>query len=280
MPQGRLRLLLPLATILSHLVTAPATTSVSNMPPLTSAPRSGCPSMCGDVSIPYPFGIGEGCAWPGADNFSVTCDHTYSPPTPYYYSVSKQSYEIINISVETGEMHIFSAFSYICFNSSNTTEAASGWQLNYTKSPFLVSPTRNQFTAIGGNTLAFMEGREDFSYYTGCVTSSITLEGAAGDGDDCTGLGCCQTMVAGSLSYVHMFWTNNLVRTPINNAWRYSPCGYAFLAEKGWYVPDYSIPSQNMSCVCIILVCLGHLFSYINKRLSLLLQVIVPCVTF
>jgi hypothetical protein len=220
--------------------------------------------MCGNVSIPYPFGIGKDCAWRGTGNFTVTCDHTYSPPRPLYYSVSKQSFEIINISVETGEMRIFSGFSYICFNSSNTTQVAAGWQLNYTKSPFLVSPTRNQFTAIGGSTLAFMEGREDFSYYTGCVTSSDTLEGAAQDGDDCTGLGCCQTMVAGNLSYVHMFWTNSLVKSPINNAWRYSPCGYAFLAEKGWYVPDYSIASQHVLCEHYISLFGPLIFLYIG----------------
>ncbi|GJN06041.1 hypothetical protein PR202_ga23726 [Eleusine coracana subsp. coracana] len=37
----------------------------------TSAQLGGCPTMCGNVSVPYPFGIGANCSLPG---FDLTCD--------------------------------------------------------------------------------------------------------------------------------------------------------------------------------------------------------------
>ncbi|CAN6234239.1 unnamed protein product [Urochloa humidicola] len=36
-----------------------------------------CPTQCGTVAVPYPFGISTGCSLPG---FDLTCDRTQSPP--------------------------------------------------------------------------------------------------------------------------------------------------------------------------------------------------------
>ncbi|CAL5033863.1 unnamed protein product [Urochloa decumbens] len=36
-----------------------------------------CPTRCGTVTVPYPFGISTGCSLPG---FGLTCDRTQSPP--------------------------------------------------------------------------------------------------------------------------------------------------------------------------------------------------------
>ena len=113
-------------------------------PPPSSAPlppgvaRPGCRDRCGNITVPYPFGIGDNCSWPGKD-FTVTCNDSFSPPRPYMGNV-----EITSISAETGEMWVFTLPSYICHDSENTTEPGSGTEssFNTTGTPFLISPTQ------------------------------------------------------------------------------------------------------------------------------------------
>ncbi|KAG8090410.1 hypothetical protein GUJ93_ZPchr0011g27263 [Zizania palustris] len=213
---------------------------------VTSAQQPSCPSECGGVSIPYPFGIGEHCAWPG---FTISCNHSSKPPRPYYDKV-----EIIDISVEKGEIRIYTPVLYNCSSKleppqpnrghqirATSLDAASNpartfMQLNATGSPFLVSQEANEFTGIGCGTMALLSGRSDGSFYTGCITTCMSLNKAAKDGEPCTGLGCCQVpSIPGNLSIIQMSWGQQ--DSMLNNtAWEEeSPCRYAFVAEKHWY---------------------------------------------
>lgn len=72
-------------------------------------------------------------------------------------------------------------------------------------------------------------------YFTGCISFCASMNESAMDGDDCAGLGCCKTDIVANLDTMRVFWGDS--DTPRrNNAWKYSPCGYAFVAKKGWYV--------------------------------------------
>jgi len=219
-----MRLLLTASALVVSLQLVPAaavTAGDSN-----TAPRPGCPSKCGDVKIPYPFGIGENCSWPGMDDFTITCNHSFDPPRPYTGNV-----EVINISVETGEMHVFTVVSYTCYNSTNTIASYQENSLLLVP-PFLISPANNIFTAIGCDTLAFLDCGADWNYYyTGCITNCLSFNDSAFDGDPCTGLGCCQVSIPRNLRKINVTWNNQAN----NYAWEYSPCNYAFVAEKNWY---------------------------------------------
>ncbi|XP_057793290.1 wall-associated receptor kinase-like 10 [Salvia miltiorrhiza] len=57
---------------------------------------TGCPNRCGNVLIPYPFGVGSGCFLEAS--FNVTCNTSTTPPKPYL--------NIINLKIEVVEIRV------------------------------------------------------------------------------------------------------------------------------------------------------------------------------
>ncbi|KAF3341635.1 putative wall-associated receptor kinase-like 16 [Carex littledalei] len=191
----------------------------------------GCQDSCGDIPIPYPFGIGSDCSM--SEYFNITCDILNDgKPMPQY-----EGFVILNINLPLGQGRISSPISYRCYNSTTKKEYIHGG-INFLQSPYRVNTEKNTFTVIGCNTLAYLcldnssESCLDFStdYTVGCVSSCGSVDTLIKHGS-CDGIGCCQTaMPKGTSSYS----VSINKRPSYNNSelYNFSRCSYAMIVEE------------------------------------------------
>ncbi|MCL7032582.1 hypothetical protein MKW94_000558, partial [Papaver nudicaule] len=178
--------------------------------------KPGCPDKCGNVSIPYPFGIGDGCfldEW-----FEIICNKShlgYRKPTTVY-----GAYNVSDISIPGGYM---TTDVYTFTNcSSNKIKNYDYWSPLLYK--FTISTTRNKFIVIGCNTYAYLKQRSNVYTATKCVTTCDTSEDAI-DGSCAGGIGCCQAPIPAGLTAYGVQVAADDDLPPIKT------CNYGFLAE-------------------------------------------------
>ncbi|KAJ1274992.1 hypothetical protein BS78_05G102300 [Paspalum vaginatum] len=112
--------------------------------PSPAAPRRADCHRCGDVDVPYTFGIGD-----------PTCNYNLNPPRLHTGTI-----ELLDISLEVGEMRV----------------------LGPLRGQLLISTTRNEFTATGCSTFALLSSSSYYtsciSYWcTGLGCCQISIPG-------------------------------------------------------------------------------------------------------
>ncbi|XP_010279594.1 PREDICTED: wall-associated receptor kinase-like 8, partial [Nelumbo nucifera] len=110
----------------------------------------GCQDKCGNVSIPYPFGIGSNCS--KDSSFEVSCDSTaaagYTPTISIGFPKASEVIEILpenKVKIITNRLWLFNA----SYNESQ-------YFLNLINTPFYLSQDRNVFTTVGCDILGYM----------------------------------------------------------------------------------------------------------------------------
>ncbi|WOK95345.1 wall-associated receptor kinase-like 16 [Canna indica] len=187
----------------------------------SAAPADGCPTRCGDVDIPYPFGIGPECSFDAG--FALTCNETLKKP--FFYNI-----EVHNFSLADGQARMISDLSWQCYNSSDKTLRALQWSMNLINSPYRFSDVHNKFLVIGCNTLAYIKGSENTNGYTAYTSGcrSQCSDKADLNDDSCSGIGCCQTSVPKDYNYYEIQFEQNL---SISGFPELNPCSFAGLVE-------------------------------------------------
>nr|XP_043638035.1 wall-associated receptor kinase 2-like [Erigeron canadensis]XP_043638036.1 wall-associated receptor kinase 2-like [Erigeron canadensis] len=193
----------------------------SNMGQYISKPN--CSSTCGDVTVPYPFRIGNDTGCSLDDTFYVTCDTSVKPPKLY---LTSSNIEIYNIS--DSELRINTGAGYKCYASNGTVTQDYNYWTNLAYEGFTFSE-KNMFTVIGCDDLALIEWVGDH-YFSGC---SATCSGPVDVPDGrCSGEGCCQSPIPKGLKYYNVTLNSFRNHTDI---WSINDCGYAFLGDVGTF---------------------------------------------
>ncbi|OAY37469.1 wall-associated receptor kinase 2 [Manihot esculenta] len=219
--------------------------------PITAADSpdvvSGCPDTCGNVHVPYPFGINftSGISDPGISDprcaldssyFIFNCDSSSNPPRLFLGS----NMPIHNISVEEGTISVRIDAAYRCYDN---TGPIRGFRqsISLGTGPFRFSASRNKLTVVGCDTLALIKDAAE-TFGSGCISlcdGNMTLQGS------CSGFGCCQTSIPMSLKTL-----NISLASPNNHSriWPFNPCEFAFIADERTYnVSDLQLSYNPLS---------------------------------
>ncbi|XP_077215895.1 putative wall-associated receptor kinase-like 16 isoform X2 [Tasmannia lanceolata] len=196
----------------------------------SSIAKPGCQGRCGNVTIPYPFGIGDpNCFIQG---FDITCNHTFNPPKPF---VSQGNIEVLEILLQEGQIRVTSWMGWDCYSKTDPGGNWSAGFIDFRGTPYTFSSTQNIFTAIGCDTLAFIRGPSRTDFTTGCVSLCANKERLSNG--TCSGIGCCQTSIPEDLKYLRLSLQSFSNHTRTKD---FSPCSYAFLVQKDYF--NFSIP--------------------------------------
>lgn len=199
------------------------------LPALSALPQpsSNCQRKCGQVDIPYPFGIGSDdspnhCTLPG---FNLSCvdtgGHDYRP---FYGNV-----EVVGIFLQKGQARMRMSISSYCYNTTSKDMDQDEWIPDLTGTPYAFSDTGNEFTVVGCSTLAYIGDEENVGKLTsGCVSTCQRGNVSALTNGTCSGIGCCQTAIPKGLQYFEVWFDQRFNTSEIYNT---SRCSYAALVE-------------------------------------------------
>ncbi|ESW19583.1 hypothetical protein PHAVU_006G137300 [Phaseolus vulgaris] len=193
---------------------------VSAYPPRigrTRVEKPGCEWQCGDVSIPFPFGMKSSKCYAGKW-FEIECRNTSSynnySHTPYLKSIGV---EVISFDLRRGLVTI----NHPIYRSNCGSKDSPRVNQSLEGSPFVYSRKYNKFVAAGCNIMAFLQLNGSGS---GCV--SICDEDYKVGDANCNGKSCCESSLP-----LYLTQYSTVIKALKDNETSHG-CSYAMVVEK------------------------------------------------
>ncbi|XP_061958510.1 wall-associated receptor kinase-like 8 [Populus nigra] len=184
--------------------------------------RDGCQERCGDVIVPYPFGIGERrCAM--NENFFLNCTSTDDGHHELWLG---ENMPARNISLLNGTITVGIFTSFDCYEKSGRQSQLFNRSISLGPA-YTFSDSRNMFTAVGCDTISVVTNKEETSG-VGCL-SLCTVNANMSKNNPCSGSGCCQTSIPKGLKSLNITIGSNDNHMYVSE---FNPCGFAFLEDK------------------------------------------------
>ncbi|GAU21234.1 hypothetical protein TSUD_11520 [Trifolium subterraneum] len=203
----------------------------------TSLP--GCKNTCGNVTIPYPFGISTSSI-PNHGNcfleekFNLTCEDDTK--------LKWGDVQVYNISILEGQIEVSFYISRYCDNGTSN-------QPTLDTASFRISSKENKFVTVGCDSYGYLNSIfSGKTYSTGCLTRCYGNREGIENGT-CSGIGCCQVDIPDMMRNI------SVQVSEFPNSTERAGCSYSFIVKDGFY---------NFS--------LAHLDGFPNKELPLILD--------
>ncbi|CAI9271798.1 unnamed protein product [Lactuca saligna] len=189
--------------------------------------KPGCTEMCGNVRIPYPFGIEPNCflnKW-----YAVDCNSS----TPYLSALKNLPLLVVDLDNQTVLVNV--TMTSGCQNPVSNSSQLLNIDLGDT--PFLFSKSHNKFIVEGCGAAVILSNGNAL---TGC-TPTCFQKPVSYRRRDCFGINCCQTNVP---YYMKTFSVNITTSSRQMTGYKSRSCVSAFFEAADSYVRQF-FPGQS-----------------------------------
>jgi hypothetical protein len=162
-----------------------------------AAGRTNCTRWCGNISIPYPFGIEPGCFH--APSFNLTCTNS-EPPELF---LGDGTVQVLEISVPTATVRINTSIVELTVGSDRGLPVNGTWGASIPQDgTYFLSETNSMLRAMGCGIEVHVRGGDDNQLIASCSAICPSLGSYSqherlylvGDGS-CGGIRCCQANI-------------------------------------------------------------------------------------
>lgn len=202
------------------------THDLANATPRMAKPS--CTSSCGNLSIPYPFGIEPDCymdPW-----FEIYCKIT-----GYYAQsfLSRNGWEVRQININDGTVQVQMPIISWRYCNVRPSGMEGNMSMSLKGSPFHFSGSYNTFISVGCDNFATVSGIAPTVF--GCISDcNINMNMREANISNCTGFMCCESTNVPSNLQEFAVDFRSISESISESRERSGNCKFAFLVVKDW----------------------------------------------